>query len=59
LFSDYQGIDEREFMELVGEHVGDPHEPLDYDWAQAHKMDQKPWDYDKWTRIGVAPGSHK
>ena len=47
LFLDYLGIDERQFMELVGEHVVDPHEPLDYDWAQAHKMDQKPWDYDQ------------
>ena len=57
LFLDYLGIDEREFMTLVGEHVVAPHESLDYDWAQANKMEQKPWDHDQWTRIGIAPKS--
>jgi N-acetyl sugar amidotransferase len=52
LFLDYLGIDEHQFMSIVQDHVVAPHEPLDYAWAQSHKMNQKPWDFDQWTRIG-------
>ncbi len=52
LFLDYLGIDEHQFMDIVRDHVVDPQQPLDQDWAQSHKMNQKPWDFDQWPRIG-------
>lgn len=52
IFLDYLGIDEARFMEIVNDHVVSPHEPKDLDWAQGHRMNQKPWDFDLWPRVG-------
>lgn len=52
LFLDYLGITEAMFMDIVNGHVVSPREPVDLEWAQSHKMNQKPWDADLWTRVG-------
>ena len=50
VFLDFLGIDEQQLMEIIEPHVVAPHEPLDLEWAQANKMNQKPWDFEKWAR---------
>lgn len=52
VFLHYLGISEADFMEIVNGHVVSPHEPLDLEWAQANAMEQKPWDFEQWTRVG-------
>lgn len=52
LFLDFLGIDEKKLMDIIEPHVVAPHLPLDVEWAQSHRMNQKPWDYDQWSRAG-------
>ncbi len=52
LFLDFLGIDEQKLLEIIEPHVVSPHQPLDLDWAQTHRMNQKPWDFDQWSRSG-------
>jgi N-acetyl sugar amidotransferase len=51
IFLKYLGMTEKEFMEIVRPHVVEPHVMPDIDWASANKMNQKPWDFEEWTRI--------
>ncbi len=55
IFLKYLGMNEAEFMEILGAHVVPPQEMPDLDWAQGHKMNQKPWDFDKWSRVTGDP----
>lgn len=56
IFLGYLGIDEADFMRLVAPHVVSPWEMPSMDWAASHKMNQKPWDFDRWSREdGTAP----
>jgi len=57
IFLKYLGLDEAGFMELVGQHVVPPQEMPDIDWAQGHKMNQKPWDFETWSRVTGDPKS--
>ncbi len=52
LFLDFLGIDEETLMKLVEPHIVAPQQPLDVEWAQSHRMNQKPWDADQWSRTG-------
>jgi N-acetyl sugar amidotransferase len=51
IFLKYVGLSEQEFMEVVRAHAVPPHEMPDIDWAAIHKMNQKPWDFEQWSRI--------
>jgi N-acetyl sugar amidotransferase len=51
IFLRYLGLSEADFMEIVSEHAVPPHDMPELDWAQANKMNQKPWDFEKWPRI--------
>lgn len=54
VFLNYLGISEADFMEIVNGHVVSPQEPHDLEWAQTNAMEQKPWDFERWTRVGGA-----
>ncbi len=56
IFLEFLGIDEARFMEIVNDHVVSPAQPRDLAWAHSHKMDQEPWDFEKWPRVGGASG---
>jgi len=51
IFLKYLGITEKEFMEIVRPHVVEPHVMPELEEMAANKMNQKPWDFDNWTRI--------
>ncbi len=51
IFLKYLGITEKEFMEIVRPHVVEPHVMPELEEMASNKMNQKPWDFDKWTRI--------
>jgi N-acetyl sugar amidotransferase len=51
IFLRYLGLSEADFMEIVSEHAVPPHDMPSLEWTQANKMNQKPWDFEHWTRI--------
>ncbi len=51
IFLKYVGLTEKEFMKIVQPHAVPPHEMPDLAWASTHKMNQKPKDFDQWSRI--------
>jgi len=51
IFLKYLGITEKEFMDIVKPHVVEPRVMPDLNWAGTNKMNQKPWDFDEWSRI--------
>jgi N-acetyl sugar amidotransferase len=51
IFLRYLGLTEAEFMTIVSDHVVPPYEMPDLKWAQTHKMNQRPHDFEKWSRI--------
>ena len=54
IFLEFLGIDEARFMEIVNGHVVSPAQPRDLEWAHSHRMNQEPWDFEQWPRVGGA-----
>ena len=55
IFMRYLGLSEEDFMEIIAPHVVPPHEMPDVAWAESHRMNQKPHDFDKWSRVTGDP----
>lgn len=51
IFLKYLGMTEKEFMEIVRPHIVEPHTMPELEEMSANKMNQKPWDFEEWTRI--------
>jgi N-acetyl sugar amidotransferase len=51
IFLKYLDLSEAEFMQLVAPHAVPPHEMPDLAWARSNKMNQKPWDFERWPTL--------